>query len=77
MLEFNALLFIMLVEGFVILVLILLLMIVLRVRLSQRHRKAVKTLVSQIKHQSDIRMKETGSFLQVIYELDGVDLKKW
>jgi hypothetical protein len=62
MLEINALLFIMLVEGFVILLLSLLLMIVLRVHLIQRHRKAVKTLVSQIKHQSDVRLKETGSF---------------
>ena len=76
MLEVNALLFITLVEGFVIQLLILLLMIVLCVRLKQRHRKTVKTLVSQIKHQSDTRMKETGSFLQDIYELDGVDLKK-
>ena len=76
MLEVNALLFITLVEGFVIQLLILLLMIVLCVGLKQRHRKAVKTLVSQIKHQSDTRMKETGSFLQDIYELDGVDLKK-
>lgn len=75
MLEVNALLFIMLVEGFVILLLSLLLMIVLRVRLKQRNRKAVKTLVSQIKHQSDVRLKETGSFLQNVYELEGGELK--
>ena len=75
MFEVNALLFIMLVEGFVILLLILLLILVLRIRVKSRNRNAVKQLVSQIKHQSSVRMEETGSFLQDIYELDGPDLK--
>ena len=76
MFEVNALLFIMLVEGFVILLLILVLISVLRLRVKARHRHAVKQLVSQVKHQSEIRMKETGSFLKDIYDLDDSELKQ-
>ena len=56
--------------------LILVLILVLRIRVKVRHRNAVKKLVSQVNHQSDVRIKETGSFLQDIYALDGPELKK-
>jgi hypothetical protein len=76
MFEVNPLLFIMLVEGFIILLLALVLIIVFRFRSKARHRKAVKQLVSQVNHQSEVRMKETGSFLKDIYELEDSELKQ-
>lgn len=76
MFEVNAILFLLLIEGFVILLLAVALILILRIRLKSNNRKAVAQLVSQIKKQSDVRMRETGSFLQEVYQLEDEDLDK-
>ncbi len=76
MLEVSAILLILLVEGIVILLSIMLLVIVLRVRKDQHDRNSVRQLVSQINHFSEVRMKETGTYLHDIYELEGSDLRQ-
>lgn len=74
MFEVNALLFILLAEGVVILLAILVLLAVLQWRKNRRHRNAVKKLVSQVNHYSGVRMKDTGTFLHDIYELEDTEL---
>ena len=70
MLEVKAIYIILLAEGFGVAVLFLILMIALRVRVYRRNRKAVKQLISRIKHQSKIRIEKTGYFLKQNYDLD-------
>jgi len=72
--EVNAILFLLLVEGFVILLLTLALIYVLKVRLQNHNKKAVAQLVSQVKRQSNLRLQETGSFLQEVYRLNDEEL---
>ncbi|MDH5353253.1 MAG: hypothetical protein OEY09_02315 [Gammaproteobacteria bacterium] len=74
MFEVNAILFLLLVEGFVILLLTLALIYVLKVRLQNHNKKAVAQLVSQVKRQSNLRLQETGSFLQEVYRLNDEEL---
>ena len=76
MLEVSAILLILLVEGIVILLSIMLLVIVLRVRKDRRHRSTVRQLVSQVNHYSEVRMKDTGTYLHDIYDLDGTELRQ-
>ena len=76
MLEVKAIYIILLAEGFGVAVLLLILMICQRVRIYRRKRKAVKQLISQIKHQSKIRNEKTGYFLQQNYNLEGGELKQ-
>jgi len=76
MLEVSAILLILLVEGIVILLSIMLLVIVLRVRKNRRHRSTVRQLVSQVNHYSEVRMKDTGTYLHDIYDLDGTELRQ-
>jgi hypothetical protein len=45
-------------------------------RRNGKKRKAVAQLVKQVKKQSEVRMQETGSFLQDIYQLEDEDLKE-
>lgn len=75
MFEVNAILFLLLIEGFVIVLLVLALIVVLRIRLKSLNKKAVAQLVSQIKKQSDVRMQETGSYLQEVYQLEDEELE--
>jgi len=76
MLEINALLFILLAEGIVILLATLVLLTVLQLRKYRRHRNAVKKLVSQVNHYSDVRMKDSSTFLHDIYELEDTELRQ-
>ena len=76
MLEINALLFILLAEGIVILLATLVLLTVLQWRKYRRHRNAVKKLVSQVNHYSDVRMKDSSTFLHDIYELEDTELRQ-
>lgn len=76
MLEVSAILLILLIEGIVILLSIMLLVIVLRVRKDQHDRNSVRQLVSQINHFSEVRMKETATYLHDIYELEGSELSQ-
>lgn len=76
MLEVSAILLILLIEGIVILLSIMLLVIVLRVRKDQYDRNSVRQLVSQINHFSEVRMKETATYLHDIYELEGSELSQ-
>jgi len=75
MLEVKAVYFVLLAEGFGVSVLAVILMIAWRLRIHHRKRKAVAQLVSQIKHQSEIRIGKTSSFLQDIYDFDNEELK--
>jgi hypothetical protein len=75
MLEVNALLLILLAEGVVILLAILILMVVLQVRKNRQHRSAIKKLVSQINYYAEVRMKDTGTFLHNVYELEESELR--
>ena len=54
----------------------LMLMLFLSARKKRRRRQAIGQLVAQIKKQSEVRIGETGSFLQDIYQLEGDELKK-
>ena len=76
MFEVNALLFILLAEGVVILLAVLALLTVLQLRNKRRHRNAVKKLVSQVNHYSEVRMKDTGTFLHDIYQLEDTELRQ-
>jgi len=76
MFEVDALLFILLAEGVVILLATLILLAVLQVRKKRRYRNAVVKLVSQVNHYSEVRMKDTGTFLNDVYELDDTELRQ-
>ena len=76
MFEVDPLLFILLAEGVVILLATLVLLTVLQLRKNRRHRNAVKKLVSQVNHNSEVRMKDTGTFLHDVYELEDTELRQ-
>ena len=76
MFEVDPLLFILLAEGVVILLATLVLLTVLQLRKNRRHRNAVKKLVSQVNHYSEVRMKDTGTFLHDVYELEDTELRQ-
>ena len=73
--ETNLLTIILLAEGLVVSLLLLSLMIGLKLRKRRRKRRAVTQLLSQVEHQSEVRVKETGSFLQDIYQFQDSELK--
>ena len=76
MFEVNALLFILLAEGVFILLAALVLLTVLQWRKNRCHRNVVKKLVSQVNHYSEVRKKDTGTFLHDIYELEETELRQ-
>lgn len=76
MLEIKTIYFVLLAEGLGVSILLIILMFSLYLRTRRRNRKAVRQLISQIKHQSKIRTEKTGQFLKQIYDLDGEELKK-
>jgi len=76
MLEVDALLFILLAEGVVILLATLFLLAGLQVRKNRRYRNAAMKLVSQVNHYSEVRMKDTGTFLHDVYELEDTELRQ-
>lgn len=76
MIEINAAVLILIVEILAILLAILTIFMVVSKRRRGKKHQAIAQLVKQIKKQSQIRTKETGSFLQDIYQLEDEDLKK-
>jgi hypothetical protein len=76
MFEVDPLLFILLAEGVVILLATLVLLTVLQLRKKRRYRNAVMKLVSQVNHYSEVRMKDTSTFLHDIYELEDTELRQ-
>ncbi len=76
MIQINAAVFILIVEILAILAAILTFLVVVLKRRNGKKRKAVAQLVKQVKKQSEVRMQETGSFLQDIYQLEDEDLKE-
>jgi hypothetical protein len=76
MIEIPVLYFALIIEFIVLLLGIILLWVYLTGKSKNRDRNAAKQLAEQIKHQSDTRLKETGSFLQEKYNFEGNQLKK-
>jgi len=74
-LEVNAIYFILLAEGFVLS--LVLLLVWLLVTLIRRRRKCrdIAELAAAIKGRSASRRQQTESFLQVVYQLEGEDLR--
>ncbi|MCP3688939.1 MAG: hypothetical protein GY784_11035 [Gammaproteobacteria bacterium] len=76
MFEISLSVLILLVEGITILLIVVLLLVFISMRRKGRKMRAVVRLVKQIKTQSKVRTKETGSFLQDIYQLEDDELRK-
>ncbi|MCP4490536.1 MAG: hypothetical protein GY820_24950 [Gammaproteobacteria bacterium] len=76
MFEISPALLILLVEGMTVLLIVLLLLVFLSKRHKGRKKRAVIRLIAQIKKQSEVRTRETGSFLQEIYQLEDDELNK-
>lgn len=76
MIEVNAAIFFLLNESLLLMVVICVAVIIFVSKKRGRKRKAIAQLVSQIKKQSELRLKETGSFLQETYQLDDKELEK-
>lgn len=75
MLEVNAIYFILLVEGFGLLLFLILLWILIAVFRLRRKRKAVRDLVVRFRNRAAQRAEQTAAFLQAVYGLDGQDLQ--
>lgn len=67
---------ILLLETLVVLLLVLGGWIFISLRRARRTRAAVDSLVQQIRKQSELRLKETGSFLEENYRLEGEALQQ-
>jgi preprotein translocase subunit YajC len=76
MIEVNAAVFLLLIEALVLTIIIFAAVMFFVIKKRRRKRVAIAQLVSQIKKQSELRLKETGSFLKDIYQLDDDDLAK-
>ena len=76
MIEVNAVVFLLLNEALFLIVIVCAVVVFFVLKKRKRKRKAIIQLVSQIKKQSELRLKETGSFLQDIYQLDEQELEK-
>ena len=76
MIEVSAILFILVAEGFFLLLLLVGLLLFLMARARKKRIKAVMQLSDQLKQQSQVRHEQTGSFLQEIYQLEEAELTK-
>lgn len=74
MLEVNAIYFILLVEGFVLLLILLLAWLLVALVRMRRRNKVVADLALQIRQRKDQRDEQTRAFLQLSYQLEGEDL---
>ena len=74
--EVSPVLFVLISEGFVVLIITLLLWLFYSSKNKKIDRKAVQKLVKQIKHQSSVRLEKTGSFLSEKYRFEGDELKR-
>ncbi len=75
MLEVNAIYFILLVEGFGLLLFLILIWLLIAVFRIRRKSKAVADLATGFKKRADQRAEKTEAFLQAIYQLDEQDLR--
>lgn len=75
MLEVNAIYFILLVEGFGLLLFLILVWLLIAVFRIRRKGKAVADLAAGFKKRTDQRAEKTEAFLQAIYQLDEQDLR--
>ena len=75
MLEVNAVYFILLAEGFGILLLVLLIWMAIAVFKMRRKKKAVGDLLARFNARAVQRGEQTESFLRVIFKLEGEDLQ--
>lgn len=75
MLEVNAIYFILLVEGFVLSLVVLLVWLLVTLIRRRRKRRGIAELAAAIKDRSASRRQQTESFLQVVYQLEGEDLR--
>ncbi len=75
MLEVNAIYFILLAEGFVLLLVLLLAGVLVTLIRRRRKRKDIADLAAGIKGRSAARRQQTESFLQAVYQLEGEDLR--
>lgn len=76
MIEISALAFSLAIEAIVLLLIIVAIVAVITAKKKKGDKQAVSKLVAQIKHQSELRLKQTGSFLADKYRLEGDQLKK-
>ncbi len=75
MLEVNAIYFILLLEGFVLSLVLLLVWLLVTLIRRRRRRKSIADLATAIKGRSAAHRQQTESFLQVVYQLEGDDLR--
>lgn len=75
MLEVNAIYFILLVEGFVLSLVVSLVWLLVTLIRRRRKSRGIAELAAAIKDRSDSRRQQTESFLQVVYQLEGEDLR--
>ena len=74
MLEVNAIYFILLAEGFVLLLILLLVWTLITLVSKRRESRCIAELQARLKNRSQLRGEQTRSFLQTIYHLEGEDL---
>lgn len=75
MLEVNAIYFILLAEGFVLLLVLLLAWLLVTLIRRRRKRKDIAQLTVAIKGRYASRKQQTESYLQAVYQLEGDDLR--
>ncbi len=75
MLEVNAIYFILLVEGFGLLLFLILVWILIAAFRIRRKGKAVASLTARFKKRADQRAEQTEAFLQAVYHLEEQDLR--
>jgi archaellum component FlaC len=73
-LEVNAIYFILLAEGFVLLLILLLVWVLITLISKRQKSRSIAELQARVKHRSLLRSEQTKSFLQTIYHLEGEDL---
>jgi hypothetical protein len=76
MIQLSTVVFSLLLELVFILLVVLGLWTFLSLKRSKKDRAAATKLVEQVRHQSDLRLKETGSFLEQKYQFEGNGLDK-
>lgn len=74
MLEVNAIYFILLAEGFVLLLILLLVWVLIILISKRRKSRCIAGLQARLKNRSLLRGEQTKSFLQMTYHLEGEDL---
>ena len=76
MLEVNAITFLLLLEGFVLLTVTLLVLVIFTILRRRRRNRAVLALATRIKQGTGERNEKTGSFLDSVFHFDGEHREK-